>query len=187
VTLQVRPLREAEWQEAMELTGRAFLHEPFVIGMLGADPLERYPSVLAMYRATPYSAHCLGAFADGCLVGAVGTEPAGSCHHCLAAQRGDLEGLYHRNAAAAHQRQHPEHGWLGRVAVEPALHGAGVGGALVSGALAHLASTGTPTALLDCEVHRVTYYEARGFAVLETFEGSFDNQLALMRAGTGAP
>ena len=56
----------------------------------------------------------------------------------------------------------------------------------MAGALAHLAATGTPTALIDCEVHRVSYYEPRGFAVLETFAGSFDNQLALMRADTGA-
>jgi len=187
MTVTIRPLAESEWSAAMELTARAFLYEPFIVGLLGADPVARYPLCRDRYTSLPWDpdGDSVGAFSDGLLIGAVGVDRAGHCHQCHSADQPDFItgqiSTYARNVSAVHARQDPAHGWLGRVAVEPTLHGNGVGGLLVSGALEHLAARGTDIALLDAELHRVSYYEPWGFTVIEHFSGSVSNNLALMR------
>lgn len=189
--LEVRPLNGPEWDVAMAVTARAFLHEPFVIGLLGAEPVARYARCRARYASIPFDpdGDCLGAFVGDDLVGAIGVERAGHCHHCLKADEPDFItgaiSTYQRNATASHARQ-PAHGWVGRVAIEPALHGAGVGSRLLAEALAHLARRGTEVALLDCETHRVGFYARRGFVALDSFRGSVDNELVLMSAPTAS-
>jgi predicted N-acetyltransferase YhbS len=49
------------------------------------------------------------------------------------------------------------------VAVEPVLHGAGVGTVLVDAAVEHLARVGSGTVLLECLSQREGFYLARGF------------------------
>ena len=185
--IDIRSVRPDEWAAAMALTTRAFLHEPFLTNMCGSDVIERYSRARAFYARTPYSAESLGAFIGKTIVGCIGIESSGHCHHCAAIAQVDDPStpLYQRNATLAHLSQPPNHGWVGRVAVEPALHGSGVGGQLVVSALTRLAELATPTALLDCELHRVSYYATRGFVEVDRFEGSFNNTLAVMAAPTG--
>ncbi len=177
--LEIRRLDSGEITAALELTARAFINEPFIIGLFGTELTARYAAAREMYLQTPRHPDDIvaGAFIDGALVGVAAAEPRHGCHHCP----GDTDSMYAINAAAAHARQDRDHGWLGRIAVEPALHGARIGSQLVEVTADLLAQTGVAAALLDCELHRVSYYETKGFVVVDEFAGSVSNGLALMR------
>lgn len=179
--VEVRPLLEQEWDAAMALTTRAFLHEPFITALFGQDLITRYARARAMYSRDhrPADDASLVAVIAGEIVGAIGVEPPGHCHHC---RPGDRDSLYAANAAAAHALAPAPHGWVGRVAVEPALHGSGIGSLLVAAALDELRARGAAHALLDAEEHRVSYYLPHGFVAVDSFTGSVSNVLVLMRA-----
>ena len=187
VSIDVRPLTANEWPTAMAVTARAFLHEPFIVNLCGHDLIDRYARVMAFYAETPYNPESLGALIGHTIVGCIGVESQGHCHHCLAAAQVNdpATSTYQRNATLAHLAAPPNHGWVGRVAVEPALHGSGIGGLLMGAALARLEGQHTPTALLDCEPHRVSYYAKRGFTEVDRFMGSFNNTIVMMAAHTG--
>ncbi len=175
---------------AMELSARAFFDEPFVHEIYGADPLVRFAGIHALYAsATPSPPDfVMGAFAGSALVGLAKCSPSGSCHVCEHGGRGDrpagaVEGLdweFEGNVRRAHADQ-GEHAWISRVAIEPALHGLGIGRQVMAAALAELRTAGAPAVLLECQDHRVEFYEACGFSAVRTFPDPAGPDAHLMR------
>jgi hypothetical protein len=52
--LTVRPLAHDEWPDAMSLAARSFLGEPFMIEMLGAEPMRRFALANKLYHSSPW-------------------------------------------------------------------------------------------------------------------------------------
>ncbi len=55
---------------------------------------------------------------------------------------------------------------IGRVCVLPSHRGAGLGAALITAALAHIRSRGTPLARLGAQMQAIGFYENLGFCVV---------------------
>ena len=183
-------LQPKDWAAAMELSARAFFDEPFVHEIYGSDPLTRFAGIHALYAsATPHpDDFVVGAFAGSAVVGLVRCSPSGRCHVCEHGGRGerppgDVEGLdweFEGNVRRAHADQ-GDHAWVSRVAVEPALHGLGIGRRVMVAALAELDAAGAPAVLLECQDHRVAFYEACGFEDVGTFPDPAGPDAHLMR------
>ena len=169
MTIDLRELRRDEWPAAMELAARAFLHEPFIAGMFGSDLRERFIATSDFYASTPWTPGDLrlGAFLGGHLVGLAVASPDAHCHMCRRAgdPEADLppdESAWQQLARATHATQ-PLHGRIGRMVVEPVLHGAGIGRALLVEAVDWLSHQGSTVVLLECESVRERFYLANGF------------------------
>ena len=192
-TIDIRELRRDEWSTAMAVATRAFLHEPFIAAMFGANLHQRFVATREFYAATPWTPIDLrlGAFLAGDLVGVVVASPEGGCHLCKPEGDPDAdlppdESRWQELARLSHVPQ-PPHARIGRLVVEPTLHGAGIGRALLVAALRWLEQRGATVVLLECETGREDFYLATGFdrvAIISTptngDEGSY-----LMRRDTG--
>lgn len=192
--LIVRPLEQDQWSVAMSLAARSFLGEPFMIEMFGADPVRRFALADRLYRSSPWheDEQHLAAFVGDVLVGFCLRSPPGRCHVC---RRTDperppedplqlLEWQFEVNVQAAHADQ-DTHAWISRVAVDPALHGAGIGRTLMAQALAELRVEGAAVVLLECQNHREDFYVACGFHRVRTFPDPVGPEALLMRAALG--
>ena len=184
-------LRPEDWPAAMGLSARAFFDEPYVQEMFGADALVRYAGIHARCAsATPQPEDVLVAsYAGTTLVGVVKCSPPGACHMCGHGGIGErpsdaTEGLdweFEGNVRRAHAEQ-GDHAWVSRVAIEPALHGLGIGRQLMAAALDHLDAAGAPAVLLECQDHRVRFYQACGFTDVGTFPDPVGPDAHLMRS-----
>jgi ribosomal protein S18 acetylase RimI-like enzyme len=192
VELTLRILPAEDWTAAMELSARAFFDEPFVLELFGPDPIGRFAGIHELYgSATKHGDDFgVGAYAGSALVGLVRCSPVGACHACTQvvdeepppASVQALEWEFKRNVQRAHSTQGP-HAWVSRVAVEPALRGRRIGRQVMDAAIAHLDASGAPAVLLECQDHRVAFYEACGFVDIGTFHDPAGADAHLMRAG----
>jgi len=168
----VREIGRDQWAVATSLAARAFFDEEFIVGMLGPDPLRRWADVHHFYAAEEFdvaAAH-LGAFLGDVLGGIIRVSPYGECYVCahvdpMSPPEDPIlakDWRFEVEVLRAHAEQ-PTHAWISRVAVEPQLHGAGLGTALLAAAVDHLAASGPGTVLLECLAQRETFYAGRGF------------------------
>lgn len=170
--LEVREVDRATWAQGAAVAARAFHDEEFVVGMFGDDPVARYAAVHHLYRHESWdpSAIHLGAFAGPELVGVIRASPFGRCHACSSIDPDHppddpvlaADWAFEVEVMRSHA-PYADHAWISRVAVEPVLHGAGVGTVLVDAAVEHLARVGSGTVLLECLSQREGFYLARGF------------------------
>lgn len=168
----VRELERTEWSTAAGVAARAFFDEEFIVGMLGADPLERFVGVQHFYAAEPWDddAVHLGAFLGPTMVGLIRASPYGRCFVCRHVSPETppadpilaKDWVFEVEVLRSHEA-YPNHAWISRVAVEPALHGAGIGTLLIDSALEHLGRRGAGTVLLECLGGREGFYTGRGF------------------------
>jgi GNAT superfamily N-acetyltransferase len=190
-SLTVRDLSRAEWAAAAGIAARAFFGEEFVVGMFGPDPLHRWAQVHHFYAAelVDEQALHLGAFLDDVQVGLVRVSPYGSCSLCahVSATTPPADPVLARDwvfeveALKAHAPFGP-HAWISRVAVEPQLHGTGIGTALIDTALDRLAGLGAGTVLLECLAYREGFYAGRGFRREADLVDPYAGSSLLMRA-----
>jgi GNAT superfamily N-acetyltransferase len=168
----VREIGRDEWSAATPIAARAFFDEEFIVGMLGPDPLRRWADAHHFYAVEPFddTAVHLGAFVGDVHVGIIRVSPYGTCFVCThvdPTMPPDDEILakdwrFEVEVLEAHQG-HAGHAWISRVAVEPQLHGTGLGKLLVDAAVAHLEASGSGPVLLECLAQRETFYTGRGF------------------------
>lgn len=188
--LELRVFDEGRWPEARTLAARAFHGEPWVAAFFGPDPIRRFERAHQLYRAAawaPVDLH-LGAFVDDVLVGLCVASPEGECHLCEHVDPGAPpedpvlldDWRFEVNAQLAHADQGP-HGWISRVVVDPVVQGAGIGKALVEGAVDLLRADGADAALLECQPHRASWYASRGFTEVRRFPDPAGPDAALMR------
>jgi ribosomal protein S18 acetylase RimI-like enzyme len=189
--LTVRPLEQDQWPVAMSLAARSFLGEPFMIEMFGAEPVRRFALADRLYRSAPWrdDEQHLAAFVGDVLVGFCLRSSPGRCHACLSTDPERppddaiqlAEWQFEVNVQAAHADQ-DTHAWISRVAVDPALHGAGIGRTLMAHSLAQLRAEGAELVLLECQNHRENFYIACGFHRVRTFPDPVGPYAILMRA-----
>ena len=172
IEASVREIGREEWAAATPIAARAFFDEEFIVGMLGPDPLRRWADAHHFYASEPFddAAVHLGAFLGDVLGGIIRISPFGSCFVCAHVDPTTppedeilaRDWLFEVEVLKAHA-EYGEHAWISRVAVEPQLHGTGLGKALVDAAVAHLAAIGPGTVLLECLAQRESFYTGRGF------------------------
>jgi GNAT superfamily N-acetyltransferase len=176
--LSIRPLTGSEWPAARALLHRAFVNEPFTVEMYGPAILDRWGGSWSLYSSlvSEDPTVVLGAQVGDVLVGVVMGSPPGRCRLCqvLASEPRPEDHLlaidwqFHQNAAQVHG-QLGRHAWVEKAAVEPSLHGQGIGRRLVE-AIATALEIEEPTELvLECAPDRVTFYASLGYDVLGTF------------------
>src|SRR5437899_7578202 len=118
----------------MTLAARSFVGEPFIVEMFGVEPVRRFALAHRFYRSSPWFEEewHLGAWVDDVLVGLCLNSPPGRCHVCRYThphQPPDdpmslIDWQFEVNVQAAHADQ-GTHGWVSRVAVDPASAGSG--------------------------------------------------------------
>ncbi len=161
--LAVRNLRPDDRAAAVTLLARAFVDEPYVILRNGADPGVRREALLARYAAEDPGRHtvALGAYAGGALMGALlGSLPGG----CLGCDLNEDTDPWSQAVAVAHADQAP-HLRVGRLGVDPSHRGVGAATGLLHAAVGLGRTFGVAT-LLECQAHRIGFYERRGFTVV---------------------
>jgi GNAT superfamily N-acetyltransferase len=186
--MTVGPLRDGEWPAALALLHRAFVDEPFTREMYGEDRLERWTGSWALYEPLRHDGYSvrLAARAGQLVVGVLLGSRPGDCHVCdvlaLGPRPADptdaIDWEFQKNVAAAHAPVGP-HGWVSKVAVEPALQGLGVGRLLLD-ALPE-AVAGDATVLLECQPHRQAFYASAGFEPVTHFPDPAGPDALLMR------
>jgi GNAT superfamily N-acetyltransferase len=172
IEASVREIGREEWAAATPIAARAFFDEEFIVGMLGPHPLRRWVDAHHFYAAEPFddTAVHLGAFLRDVLVGVIRISPYGACFVCAHVDPTTppddeilaRDWLFEVEAQKAHQG-YADHAWISRVAVEPQLHGAGLGKLLLDSAVAHIERTGPGVVLLECLAQRESFYVGRGF------------------------
>jgi GNAT superfamily N-acetyltransferase len=157
---------------------RAFVNEPFTLEMYGPSILDRWGGSWSLYSSLrgELETLVLGAHVNDVLVGVVMGSPPGHCRLCQVAAREPrpedhylaIDWQFHQNAAQVHG-QLGEHAWVDKAAVEPALHGLGIGRQLLE-AIASALEIGESTELvLECAPDRVNFYAGLGYEVHGTF------------------
>ena len=188
---EVHELDRSQWPEAGLVASRAFFDEEFIVGMLGREPFERFLGVRHFYLAEPWDddAVHLGAFLGPTLVGLVRASPYGRCFVCRHVSEDAppedpilaKDWVFEVGVLRAHA-PYAGHAWISRVAVEPALHGTGLGRLLVDAALDRLESDGPGTVLLECLAEREGFYTSRGFTRASALADPHADLSWLMRA-----
>ena len=184
------PLTTTEWPAARALLHRAFVNEPFTQEMYGPELLDRWAGSWSLYSSLmiEHSTVALGARVGEVLVGVVMGSKPGHCRLCrvLAPEpRPDdhhlaIDWQFHQNVARVH-RQLGLHAWVEKAAVEPELHGLGIGRRLLESAATAL-KVGEPAELvLECAPDRVPFYTGLGYEVLGTFADPAGPDAYLMR------
>ncbi|HYN74618.1 MAG TPA: GNAT family N-acetyltransferase [Candidatus Limnocylindria bacterium] len=195
-SLDIRELVPHERGVAAGVAARAFFDEEFMVGMMGADPLTRLEGSHRLYSEEPWhtGALHLAAFAGSTMVGVVRASPLGRCFVCFGVdptKRPDddvaaNEWEFERAVQAVHLR-HPEHAWISRVAVEPQLHGAGVGSALLAAAVDRVTDRPDTMVLLECLSTRESFYVRNGFHRLDDVPDPFaEGTLLMAQTATGS-
>lgn len=191
--LSTGPLTKTEWPAARALVHRAFVNEPFTQEMYGPDLLERWGGSWSLYSSLMIdtSTLALGARVGEVLVGVVMGSTPGHCRLCqvLAAEPRPIDHhlaidwQFHQNVAQVHG-QLGVHAWIEKAAVEPSLHGLGIGRRLLDSAATALA-TGEPAELvLECAPDRVPFYLGLGYEAVSTFADPAGPDAYLMRRWT---
>jgi GNAT superfamily N-acetyltransferase len=189
--LAIRPLSRGEWPDAMTLAARVFSEEPFMTEIFGPEPIRRFEGALRLFYASDWhdeEMH-LGAFVGGVMVGLSVAAPQGACRICSHVDPTrppddpDLavDWQFEVNVQAAHSDQ-GLHGWLGKVLVDPALRGGGIGRGLVAESVSHVRDDGPTAVLLECQPHRESLYLSCGFHHVRTFPDPAGPPAVLMRA-----
>jgi GNAT superfamily N-acetyltransferase len=163
VRLVVTDLPRADDEAARELLAHAFVDEPYVTLLHGDDPATRLDALRARYAAEPPGRHTLelAAYADGALVGVcLGSLPG----TCLGCERNEDDDPWSLAVEQVH-RDLPAHVRVGRLGVAPTMRGEGVGAGLLHASVARARGAGAIT-VLECQAHRIAYYERRGFEVV---------------------
>ena len=186
----VREISREEWAAATPVAARAFFDEEFIVGMLGTDPLRRWADAHHFYAVEPFdtTAVHLGAFLRDVLVGVIRISPYGACFVCahvdLTTPPDDeilaRDWLFEVEVLKAHQG-YADHAWISRVAVEPQLHGTGLGKLLLDSAVAHIERTGPGVVLLECLAQREGFYVGRGFRRADEVQDAHADLSYLMR------
>jgi GNAT superfamily N-acetyltransferase len=198
VTLRpvVRELEQAEWATAAGVAARAFFDEEFIVGMLGAEPFARFVAVQHFYAVEPWDddAVHLGAFLGTTMVGLIRASPYGRCFVCRhvspTAPPSDpilaKDWVFEVEVLRAHAA-YADHAWISRVAVEPALHGTGIGKQLIDAALERIGGDGPGSVLLECLSSRERFYAGRGFRRVAEVVDPHAEMSYLMLADLPAP
>lgn len=166
MALEVRRLASTDADAAMDLCREAFLDEPFIIDLFGDDRDERRRGAAAMFSDAALGPHdfLMGVHADDRVVGVALVSPSGHCHVCAESDAPPRAGMpmaeweFLRDVATAHAAL-GTHGWIGKVAVDPAEQGRGIGRSLVAAAVKAV----NGDVLLECQPHRQAFYESCGF------------------------
>lgn len=176
--LSIRPLTGSEWSAARALLHRAFVTEPFTVEMFGEAILDRWGGSWSLYSSLrgEDSSVVLGAHVSDVLVGVVMGSTAGQCRLCQVLAREPrpddhllaIDWQFHQNTAQVH-RQLGEHAWIEKAAVEPALHGLGIGRRLLEAIAIALEIGEQAELVLECAPDRVNFYAGLGYEVLSTF------------------
>lgn len=116
--------------------------------------------------------------------------PPGRCQLCLAsdeapgsAPSGSMERMewqFDVDRRRAHQTQ-GEHAWIHKVAVEPFLHGQGVGRLLVTQGIDEARRVGALRVILECQPHREAFYASCGMDRATTFPDPVGPDVSVMR------
>jgi GNAT superfamily N-acetyltransferase len=188
--ISVGPLAETDWQAARALAHRAFVDEPFTVEMYGESILERWGGSWALYASLTRTTAtlALGARADGVLVGLALANAPGHCAICAVVaseERPDdphlaVDWQFHQNIARAH-RPLDEHAWIDKLAVEPALHGFGIGRRLLDAATEAVIGDRPTDVVLVCAPDRASFYSRAGFEQISTIPDPAGPDALLMR------
>ncbi len=176
--LSIGPITGSEWPAARALLHRAFVNEPFTVEMYGPAILDRWGGSWSLYSSlrSEDATVVLGAHVSDVLVGVVMGSASGQCRLCQVLAREPrprdnllaIDWQFHQNVAQVHG-QLGEHAWVEKAAVEPALHGLGIGRRLLE-AVSTALEIGVPAELvLECAPDRVNFYAGLGYEVLSTF------------------
>jgi GNAT superfamily N-acetyltransferase len=178
VELSVGPLAGDEWPAARALLHRAFVTEPFTLEMYGEPLLDRWGGSWDLYSSlrSGDSSIVLGARVGEVLVGVVMGSTPGHCRLCRVLAREPrpedhhlaIDWEFHQNAAEVHARL-GEHAWVEKAAVEPALHGCGIGRRLLESAAGALQVGERGELVLECAPDRAGFYTGLGYDVIGTF------------------
>ncbi len=188
--LSTGPLTKTEWPAARALLHRAFVNEPFTQEMYGQDLLERWGGSWSLYSSLMIesSTVALGARVGEVLVGVVMGSTPGHCRLCQVLapeprpndQDLAIDWQFHQNVAQVHGEL-GVHAWIEKAAVEPTLHGLGIGRRLLESAAAALAMGEPAELVLECAPDRVHFYTGLGYEVLNTFADPAGPDAYLMR------
>lgn len=161
--LRVTDLPATDRDLAREVLAHAFVDEPYVVAAHGDDPVVRVEALRSRYAGEAPDRHTLelAAYADDVLVGAMLGSLPGACLGCERNADTDPWSL----AVADVHRGLPTHLRVGRLGVRPEARGLGAGAGLLHASVARARELGAVT-VLECQAHRVAYYERRGFAVV---------------------
>jgi len=192
--LTLRLLERDQWPSAMTLAARSFQSEPFIIELFGVEPVQRFTLAQQYYLSSQWydnELH-LGAYVGEVLVGLCLSSPAGQCHVCEHTDPArppdgptSVDWSFKVRVRAAHADQ-GTHGWLSRLAVDPALQRAGIGRSLITHTLERHRVDRAHTVLLECQPHREDLYVACGFHRVRTFPDVGGPDCVLMRIDLGA-
>jgi GNAT superfamily N-acetyltransferase len=171
-----RDLSVDDHSVARRLVATAFAGEPFATGMFGGSAIDRLSGMIDQYQTWPWAPNgiTIAAAADGAVVGvAVATRP-GQCALCDefddaapdagATHADQVEHEFQIACRAAHiAADLPPHAHITTVAIDPFLHGCGVGALLVDELLGRVWSVGARCAVLECLTTREAFYVRFGF------------------------
>ena len=188
--LSIGPVKESEWPAARALLHRAFVNEPFTVEMYGAAVLDRWGGSWGLYSSLRSDAATvvLDAHVGDVLVGVVMGSPPGQCRLCQVLAREPrpddpvlaIDWQFHQNVADAHG-QLGKHAWVEKVAVEPMLHGQGIGRQLLEAVAAAVEIKEPADIVLECAPDRVNFYTGSGYEVVSTFADPAGPDASLMR------
>ncbi|SDO15485.1 Acetyltransferase (GNAT) domain-containing protein [Nocardioides szechwanensis] len=119
----------------------------------------------------------LGAHAGEVLVGVVMGSAAGNCRLCRVLAREPrpedhhlaIDWQFHQNVAQVHGLL-DTHAWVEKAAVEPALHGFGIGRRLLESVAAALETEEPAELVLECAPDRVGFYTGLGYETVSSIE-----------------
>lgn len=172
---------------------RAFANEPFTAVMFGEPLLERWGGSWDLYSSLHSEEEyvVLGAHAGDVLVGVVMGSTPGHCRLCRTLvheprpddERLALDWQFQQNVAAAHAPL-LTHAWIEKVAVEPALHGCGIGNRLLDAGATALAEQAVDL-VLECAPNRVGFYTGQGYEAISPIADPAGPDCSLMRRWIG--
>ena len=191
--IELRPLLQAQWEQAKQLMGRAFSDYEYAHTLYGNSVLDRLAGVSAEYGARPWrpQATAIGAWAGSVLVGAALAYPPGLCPACGPGSIGPepdpndpaaVAGATFDAIARAEHDKLPEHGYVGPVGVEPIAHGQGVGAAVMAAALDGIRERRRGLMLLECLASRERFYGRLGFTTVAHFDDPYASDMLVMTA-----
>jgi ribosomal protein S18 acetylase RimI-like enzyme len=177
--LEVRALRDDERAGAGGVAGRALSSNPTFRWVFGEDALVRVRGTLdSMVGFVSRQDGPLGALLGGHLVGICAASAPGACMGATApdeyrerpekpAELGDpARGRFVWSLMCTHDL--PERHWhVGPVSVEPALHGLGIGSAMLTEFVAQMDEAGEIAWLETDKPENVVFYRRHGFEVAE--------------------
>ena len=188
--LSVRPLAAEQWSAARALLHRAFVNEPFSVEMYGQLLLDRWGGSWDLYSSvrSEESTVALGANVGEVLVGVVMGSVPGNCRLCrvLAPEPPPedhhlaIDWQFHQNVAQVHALL-DRHAWVEKAAVEPALHGFGIGRRLLESVAAALVTEESAVLVLECAPDRVSFYTGLGYEMISSIADPAGPDASLMQ------